>query len=244
MLATHVWRPLSDSYGLEVFKLCAPLDGHINDQLPQTIVAASFAPIGALQWLFGDDACISKTTNCLATLGVLGELGALAKHPKIEAHNIQPQMLKNPSQIHIEGASEDHEGRCLNEEVMVVVVHGSVVGPSGIIVNLNPIGFPVDRGEMISLPISPYFTIPHIIHMDSTGFHWIPLDSTGLHYILAISTKLDSQHKTGLHWTASTNLDWTGLDWTANYKTGFHWTLPTQNWTGLDCHRPKLIQNS
>lgn len=26
---------------------------------------------------------ISKTTNCLATLGVLGELGALAKHPKI-----------------------------------------------------------------------------------------------------------------------------------------------------------------
>ena len=23
-----------------------------------------------------------------------------------------------------------------------------------------------------------YFTIPHIIHMDSTGLHWIPLDFT------------------------------------------------------------------
>ena len=27
-----------------------------------------------------------------------------------------------------------------------------------------------------------YFTIPHIIHMDSTGLHWTPLDSTGLHW--------------------------------------------------------------
>ncbi|EDR07079.1 uncharacterized protein LACBIDRAFT_328409 [Laccaria bicolor S238N-H82] len=59
-----------------------------------------------------------------------------------------------------------------------------------------------------------YFTIPHIIHMDSTGFHWIPLDFTTYWQYpqnWTPSTKLDS---TGLHWTASTNLDWTGLDWT------------------------------
>ena len=87
-----------------------------------------------------------------------------------------------------------------------------------------------------------YFTIPHIIHMDSTGFHWIPLDSTGLHWTslyigaeLHTGTKLDStgldwsvscsQHKTGLHWTGldstaalNTKLDWTGLDWTVSYS--------------------------
>ncbi|EDQ99322.1 uncharacterized protein LACBIDRAFT_335126 [Laccaria bicolor S238N-H82] len=89
-----------------------------------------------------------------------------------------------------------------------------------------------------------YFTIPHIIHMDSTGFHWIPLDFTTYWQYPQIWTPLDSQHKTGLHWTASTKLDWTGLQITKLDWTGLHWTLPTQNWTGLDCHRAKLIQNS
>ena len=43
-----------------------------------------------------------------------------------------------------------------------------------------------------------YFTIPHIIDMDSTGFHWTSL------YI-----------ETSLH--TGTNLDSTGLYWTASY---------------------------
>ncbi|EDR01843.1 uncharacterized protein LACBIDRAFT_332878 [Laccaria bicolor S238N-H82] len=48
-----------------------------------------------------------------------------------------------------------------------------------------------------------YFTIPHIIHMDSTGFHWLPLDSTGLDCQSQNWTPLDSPN---------TKLDWTGLD--------------------------------
>ncbi|KIJ90080.1 hypothetical protein K443DRAFT_117127, partial [Laccaria amethystina LaAM-08-1] len=75
-----------------------------------------------------------------------------------------------------------------------------------------------------------YFTLPHIIHVDSSGFHWIKriffciplaLDSTGLHYIL---DHYNNNHKSGLGWTPLdcqlystqnwTPLDWTGLDWT------------------------------
>ncbi|EDR02213.1 uncharacterized protein LACBIDRAFT_332558 [Laccaria bicolor S238N-H82] len=71
-------------------------------------------------------------------------------------------------------------------------------------------------------PRVQYFTIPHAIHMDSTGFHWTPLDSPTYWTIITIFTKLDS---TGLP-----TQNWTGLDWTG--QTGLHWTFPTQNWTG------------
>ncbi|EDR13059.1 uncharacterized protein LACBIDRAFT_322478 [Laccaria bicolor S238N-H82] len=70
-----------------------------------------------------------------------------------------------------------------------------------------------------------YFTIPHIIHMDSTGFHWLPLASTGLDWT--------ANHKTGLHWTLPTQ-NWTRLDWTGLDCQSQNWTLPRQNWTGLD----------
>ena len=91
--------------------------------------------------------------------------------------------------------------------------------------------------------LTQYFTIPHIIHMDSTGFHWIPLDSTGLHWTSLYNwdTNLDS---TGLSATINTNLDSTGLhlDWSglhcySQHKPGLHWTpllYSTQTWTPLD----------
>ncbi|KIK04607.1 hypothetical protein K443DRAFT_92808 [Laccaria amethystina LaAM-08-1] len=65
-----------------------------------------------------------------------------------------------------------------------------------------------------------YFTLPHIIHMDSSGLQWTPLDFT-IYWTIS-----HTQHKTGLHWT--------GLDWT--YKYGLHWTgldFQTQIWTPL-----------
>ena len=103
--------------------------------------------------------------------------------------------------------------------------------------NDEPVVPPVKKRTLQTLVMTKsrhqYFTIPHIIHMDSTGFHWIPLDSTGLHYIgaeLHTGTKLDwtgldgtvscSQHKTGLHWTGleSTAALNTKLDWTVSYS--------------------------
>ena len=91
--------------------------------------------------------------------------------------------------------------------------------------------------------VHQYFTLPHIIHMDSTGLHWTPLDSTGLHYILDHYNNIHESglHWTGLDWTANwTGLDWTGLSAVSNTKldsTGLDWTLPlypAQNWTPLD----------
>ncbi|KIJ92055.1 hypothetical protein K443DRAFT_114180, partial [Laccaria amethystina LaAM-08-1] len=86
-----------------------------------------------------------------------------------------------------------------------------------------------------------YFTLPHIIHMDSSGLHW-----TSLHIL---NTKLDS---TGLSAILSTKLGSTGLDWTVNHiqhKTGLHWTelecqpYSTQNWTTLDYWTVRHIQH-
>ncbi|KIJ97346.1 hypothetical protein K443DRAFT_105829 [Laccaria amethystina LaAM-08-1] len=54
-----------------------------------------------------------------------------------------------------------------------------------------------------------YFTLPHIIHMDSTGLHW---------------TANCIQHKSGLHCTVSHSqckLDSTGLQWTVNHIARF-----------------------
>ncbi|KIJ97816.1 hypothetical protein K443DRAFT_77406, partial [Laccaria amethystina LaAM-08-1] len=75
-----------------------------------------------------------------------------------------------------------------------------------------------------------YFTLPHIIHMDSTGLQWTSL-YTGLSVILNTNwTPLDCQPFSAQNWTP--------LDWTVGptqYKTGLHWTpFSTQNWTGLD----------
>ena len=60
--------------------------------------------------------------------------------------------------------------------------------------------------------IRQYFTIPHIIHMDSTGFHWTPLDSTGHHWTSLYNWDFTTYwYKSGLHWT--------GLDSTAVLNT-------------------------
>ena len=92
-----------------------------------------------------------------------------------------------------------------------------------------------------------YFTIPCIIHMDSTGFHWTPLDSTGLHWTSLYNWDFTTYwYKTGLHWTP---LDFTGLHYiietslhtgTKLDSTGLHWTASCilhntgLDWTGLD----------
>jgi len=104
-----------------------------------------------------------------------------------------------------------------------------------------------------------YFTIPHAIHMDSTGFHCTSL------YFTIYWTVSHIQYKTGLHWTPldcqlytetkldstrlptlfNTKLDSTELSTIYQYRTGLHWTanhILIQNWTPLDC-QPYSTQN-
>ena len=71
--------------------------------------------------------------------------------------------------------------------------------------------------------ILQYFTIPHTIHMDLSGFQWIPVDFTRYWTIITILTNLDS---TGLSWPYSIQI-WTPLDCQL---------YSTQIWTPLDCH--------
>ena len=91
------------------------------------------------------------------------------------------------------------------------------------------------------------FTLPHVIHMDSTGLHWTPLDSSGFQCPICqaklagtMPSPLESSpvQSSLVHWTPTglqttfqspVTVQWTEspvkVQWSPVESTGFHWII-------------------